>query len=431
MLQAQLARLIRDRPAIADALDQEIEQVNAVVDALDAILSRQNYRLALWRAARRDLGYRRFFGVNALAALRVEDEQVFFDTHRLVLRWLADGVIDGLRVDHPDGLRDPEAYFLRLREAAPEAWIVAEKILEPGEELRATWPVAGTTGYDFLNHVGGLFVDPGGEHALTELYAEVIGERRDYHEEVRRTKALVLGEELGSDFNRLTQLFLDLCEQHRRHRDYTRDELHCGAPRGDRVHAVYRTYVRADDPSATPTPDDERFITQALALARERRPDLDERLFGFLEDVLLLRVRGALETELVTRFQQLTGPAMAKGAEDTAFYTYHRLTSLNEVGGDPGRFGVSPFEFHAFARRTFERWPETLLATATHDHKRGEDVRPRISALSEIPDEWAAAVRRWRTIGDAVPRRRPGPTRTSSTCCTRRSSERGRSRPSA
>jgi (1->4)-alpha-D-glucan 1-alpha-D-glucosylmutase len=408
VLQAWLERLLRERPDLGDALDREIEETNANLEALDALLARQNYRLALWRAARRDLGYRRFFGINTLAALRIEDDHVFFDTHRLVLRWVADGVVDGLRVDHPDGLRDPDAYFARLRAASPDAWIVAEKILEPGEELRAAWPIAGTTGYDFLNEVGGLFVDPGGEHALTELYAEWIGERREYADEVRAKKSLVLGEELGSDLNRLTQLLLDLCEQHRRYRDYTRDELHGALREAIACMPVYRTYVRPDDPNAGPgavAPEDARSIDTALTLARQRRPDLDPRLFDFLADVFLLRVRGTLETELVARVQQLTGSAMAKGAEDTAFYTYNRLVSLNEVGGDPARFGVSPFAFHAFARRTFERWPKTMLATATHDHKRGEDARLRISALSEVAADWSAAVARWRAL--AAPYRSP------------------------
>jgi (1->4)-alpha-D-glucan 1-alpha-D-glucosylmutase len=394
VLRRQLARLTGERPDIATAIDHVVEEINATPDALDALLEAQNYRLALWRAARRDLGYRRFFGVNTLVGLRQEDEIVFADTHRTVFRMLAAGAIDGLRVDHPDGLRDPAAYFHRLRENAPTAWITAEKILEPGEELRDDWEVDGTTGYDFLNMVGGLFVDPAGEHPLTELYAELTGRRVDFHEEVRQKKELVLNEELGSDLNRLTQLFLDVAERHRRHRDYTRDELHGGLRTVISCMPVYRTYVVAETGSVSR--DDERWIRDAVALARERRADLDPGLFEFLEGILLLRVTGSLETELVMRFQQLTGPAMAKGAEDTAFFTYNRLAALNEVGGDPGRFGVSPFEFHAFAQRRAERWPRTMNTTSTHDTKRGEDVRTRIAALSEIPDAWASTVRRWR-----------------------------------
>jgi (1->4)-alpha-D-glucan 1-alpha-D-glucosylmutase len=394
VLRRQLARLIDERPDVGAAIDDVLDELNATPDALDAFLERQNYRLALWRAARRDLGYRRFFGINTLAALRVEDELVFRDTHRLILRMVHAGEIDGLRVDHPDGLFDPLVYFERLRAAAPDAWIVAEKILEPGEPLREDWPIDGTTGYDFLNQVGGLFVDPDGEEPLTALYGELVGPV-DYQAELRAKKELVLGEELGSDFNRLTQLFLDVAEGHRRQRDYTRDELHGALRAVIACMPVYRTYVRAE--AGVVASEDERFVREAIADAAARRPDLDPGLFEFLESILLLRVTGPLEADLAMRFQQLTGPAMAKGAEDTAFYTYNRLVALNEVGGDTSRVGVSPTEFHAEARRIAERWPRTMNATSTHDAKRGEDVRLRIAALSEIAGAWASTVRGWRT----------------------------------
>jgi (1->4)-alpha-D-glucan 1-alpha-D-glucosylmutase len=394
VLRRQLARLIGERPDVAAAIDDVLDELNATPDALDAFLERQHYRLALWRAARRDLGYRRFFGINTLAALRIEDELVFRDTHRLILRMVDGGEIDGLRVDHPDGLYDPLAYLERLRAAAPDAWIVAEKILEPGESLREDWPIDGTTGYDFLNEVGGLFVDPAGEAPLTALYEELVGPV-DYQAELRGKKELVLGEELGSDFNRLTQLFLDVAEGHRRQRDYTRDELHGALRAVIACMPVYRTYVRAE--AGVVASEDKGFVRAAIADAAARRPDLDPGLFEFLESILLLRVTGPLEADLAMRFQQLTGPAMAKGAEDTAFYTYNRLLALNEVGGDPSRFGASPAEFHAFAGRIADRWPRTMNATSTHDTKRGEDVRLRIAALSETAEAWASTVREWRS----------------------------------
>jgi (1->4)-alpha-D-glucan 1-alpha-D-glucosylmutase len=394
ILRRLLARLLAEEPKTADAVDEEIARINADVDALDALLGAQNYRLAFWRAAGRDLGYRRFFDVSGLIGLRVEDESVFADTHGLILRWLAGGVLDGIRVDHPDGLRDPLEYLDRLRAASRRGWIIVEKILAPGERLRANWPVDGTTGYDFLNLVGGLFVDPAGEPELTALNTEITGEGRDFAAVSRECRLLVLRDTLGSELNRLTALLLDVCEGHRRYRDYTRHELHEALREVAAGMPVYRTYVRGL--AGVVAPEDETAVAAAVAAARTARPDLDPALFGFLGDILSLRVRGDLESDLVMRFQQLTGAVMAKGVEDTAFYRYLRLTSLNEVGGDPGRFGVSVAEFHRANEDRLERSAATMLTTSTHDTKRGEDVRVRISALSEIPAAWAAAAGRWR-----------------------------------
>ena len=388
----------RERPEVAEAVDTVIAELNANYDALHMLLERQNYRLAFWRAAARDLGYRRFFDINTLVGLRMEDEQVFSDTHALVLRWLGEGVLDGVRIDHPDGLRDPEAYCQRLHRAAPQAWIVVEKILEPGERLRDAWPVAGTTGYDFLNRVGGLFVDPAGEQPLTELYAEFTGESVDYPALVRAKKHQTLHELLGSDVNRLTALFIEVCERHRRHRDYTRYELHEVLREVIACFPVYRTYVQAE--TGHVNDDDVRYVTEAVERAKSCRPELDAALFDFLHDLLLLRVRGDLESELVMRFQQLTGPTMAKGLEDTVFYSFNRLVSLNEVGGDPGHFGVSPAAFHQACLEAQQRWPQGMLATSTHDTKRSEDVRVRIHLLSEIPARWAKAVRCWAALNE-------------------------------
>jgi (1->4)-alpha-D-glucan 1-alpha-D-glucosylmutase len=226
VIRVQLAHLLAEQPELATAIDAVIAEVNASPDALHALLERQNYRLAFWRSAARDLGYRRFFDVNSLVALLMEDERVFADTHALVLKWLGDGILDGLRIDHPDGLRDPKAYCQRLHQACPQAWIVVEKIFEPGERLPDSWPVAGTTGYDFLNRVGGFFIDATSEQPLTELYTAFTGEPSDYAALVREKKHRMLHELLGSDVNRLTGLFVEICERFRRHRDYTRHELH-------------------------------------------------------------------------------------------------------------------------------------------------------------------------------------------------------------
>jgi len=389
----QLHDLCEHDPAVARAIDEALSKTNADPDALDLVLSQQNYRLAFWRTAGRELGYRRFFDINTLAGLRMEDERVFRFTHRLILGWLRTGVLDGVRIDHPDGLRDPATYFERLHTAAPEAWIVAEKILEPGEELRPSWRIAGTTGYEFLFRANALFVDPAGEKPLTDFYTEFTGESSDYREVVRSRKEQVLRETLGSDVNQLTALFASVCEAHRRFRDFTRHDIHQAIRVLISCFPIYRTYVVAE--TGHVEPDDVRYINEAVDDAKCRRTDIPPDLFDFIRSVLLLEVRGERESEFVMRFQQFTGPAMAKGVEDTVFYGFNRLVSLNEVGGDPQVFGISPDEFHRLSEESFRRWPTTMLASTTHDTKRSEDVRARINLISEMPGRWTAAVRRW------------------------------------
>lgn len=370
-------------------------QLNADFDALAELLENQHYRLVFWRAGARDLNYRRFFAINELAGIRIEDETVFDATHRLILDWLLKGVVGGIRIDHPDGLRDPQAYFDRLRTAVPEAWVVVEKILHPGEDLPRQWPVDGTTGYDFLCLAGGLFVDPAGEAPLTEFYAEFTGEQIDYADLVRKCKQQVIDELLGADINRLTEILIRICEKHRRFRDYTRPELD-GAIRFVLAEMrVYRTYVRTDGRLREA---DRRIIGQAISEAASRHPEIDPRLFGFIQNLLLCRYPENPECDFMLRFQQLSGPVMAKGVEDTAFYRYHRLSGLNEVGGDPSHFGLSLSDFHAAMAKRAETCPAAMLATSTHDTKRSEDMRARLALISEIPRQWAEAVRRWSVI---------------------------------
>jgi (1->4)-alpha-D-glucan 1-alpha-D-glucosylmutase len=397
VVRRQLARLFEDQPEVALTVNAVVEETNANPDRLDVLLSRQNYRPAFWRTAGRELDYRRFFDVHSLAGLRAEDERVFADTHALILDMVRRGVLDGLRIDHPDGLRDPEQYFRRLHEAAPGAWIVVEKILEPGERLPESWPVDGTTGYDFLNLVGGLFVDPDGEGPLTDLYTELTGSPADWPQLVWEKKHLVLDQLLAAEVNRVAEIFLQVCERHRRYRDYLRHELREAVREVAACFPVYRSYVRAE--AGEVGPQDVEHINAAIDAARTRRPDLPFDLFDFFRDLLLLKVRGPVESEMVMRFQQLTGPVMAKGVEDTAFYNFHRLVSLNEVGGDPSRFGISPQEVHRALAEAQERWPRAMLATSTHDTKRSEDVRARLALLSEIPERWGEAVRRWTARG--------------------------------
>jgi (1->4)-alpha-D-glucan 1-alpha-D-glucosylmutase len=396
VLKLQLNRLLNDRAELATAVDDEVARLNADVDRLDALISAQNYRLAFWRAAREDLDYRRFFDVTTLAGLRMEDERVFTQTHELVLGWLRDGVLDGLRIDHPDGLRDPKTYFDRLRAAAPDAWIVAEKIVEPGEELPADWPIAGTTGYDFLNQVNRLYTDPFGEEPLTQLYAEFAGESRSFAEIAYQSKRQVVADILAAEVNRLTEYLASVVHGHRRQRDYSRSQMRAVLRELIACFPVYRTYVRPEHGAVASA--DVRYVTAACAEALERRPDLPRDLVDFVADVLLLRVSGERESEFVARFQQLTGPVMAKGVEDTAFYRYFRLTSANEVGADPGAFSLSVADFHAANEAAAAQWPSRMLASTTHDTKRSEDVRARISLLSEMPQRWRDEVFGWRDL---------------------------------
>ena len=397
VLRAQLARLADDDPDVAVALDAVVAEANADPDALDQLLDRQNYRLAYWRTAGEELPYRRFFDVTTLAGLRVEDELVFADTHALVLRWVRDGVLHGLRVDHPDGLRDPAGYLRRLADATGGVWTVVEKILEPGERVPVSWPVAGTTGYEFLGQLTRLFVDDEAETRLTALYTELSGVTADFGAVAHDAKADVLRSVLGADLERVTAALVDVCEHRRRYRDYTRSELRETLAEVVACFPVYRTYV---DPIEGATVQDAVHVRAAIDAARAHKPDLDPDLLDLLGDVLLARVEGRAEAEFVARFQQLTGPVMAKGVEDTAFYRFNRLLALNEVGGDPSRFGDAPDAFHASNADAAVHAPARMVTTSTHDTKRSDDVRARLVLLTHGPDAWEAAVRRWTVHND-------------------------------
>jgi (1->4)-alpha-D-glucan 1-alpha-D-glucosylmutase len=389
-----LARVLDETPPLARLVDAVLAEINGDPDRLHVVLERQNYRLAYWKLANQELDYRRFFDINTLLALRVEDDEVFEATHALPLQWLADGSVQGLRIDHIDGLYDPEAYLRRLRQAAPRAWILAEKILEHGERIPPGWPIDGTTGYDFLNHAMWVLVDPEGEGPLTRFWAELAPEEADFEALVSRCKRHVLKEALAADLNRLVERLAALASKHRRHRDWSRYELGEALTEIVVAFPVYRTYVRPGGEGIGEA--DRPVIQRACERARVARTDMDPRVFDFLESMLMLKAPEANELELVLRFQQLTGPAMAKGLEDTAFYRYARLLALNEVGGDPSRFGETRKELHAWLDERQELNPQSLNATSTHDTKRSEDVRARLLVLSEAPDEWWQRVEAWR-----------------------------------
>jgi len=398
VLYTLLERMCAEEAGVCGGIDKSLAELNANLDALDDFLNQQNYRLAYWKTSGQQISFRRFFDVNSLVGLRVEREHVFEESHALVLEWLRRGVLDGVRVDHPDGLRDPLEYFKRLREHAPDAWIVGEKILEPGEFLRESWPIQGTSGYDFLNAVGCLVVDAGGMVELSRVYQAFLGKQfagqlTEFSAVAHEKKINVLQEALGSDVNRLTSLFVEICESNRNQRDFTQTEVRRAIRELAACFAIYRTYVVPDREEITD--EDRAYIVQATECAKQKRQDVDAGLFDFLRDVLTMEVKGKQETEFVLRFQQFTGPVMAKGVEDTAFYCYNRLTGLNEVGNDPGRNGLSVEEFHAYCAKMQATHPVTMTALATHDTKRSDDVRARLAVLSEMPGRFGGVAQRW------------------------------------
>jgi (1->4)-alpha-D-glucan 1-alpha-D-glucosylmutase len=410
-----LARLCADSRDIARFIARNLAEFNGTpgvpssFDRLHDLLEHQAYRLAYWRVAADEINYRRFFDTNDLAALSMENEEVFRATHPFVLDLISEGKLHGLRIDHPDGLYDPETYFRRLQDgvaalarpqpspATPRFYIVAEKILEAGENLPIQWPVQGTTGYDFANLVNGLFVWSGAEPALDAFYREFSGHRTDFGELLYESKRLIMKVALSSELTVLANRLSRIAESDRRTRDYSLTGLRDALREIIACFPVYRTYVTGAGASER----DAAYIDQAVTEAKRRSPAGDLSVFDFIRDLLRVQTEGKPDRyreqviSFAMKFQQVTGPVMAKGMEDTAFYRYHRLLSLNEVGGDPRRFGVSLDDFHRCKQTYAATWPHSLLSTSTHDTKRSEDVRARLDVLSEVPEEWIAAVRRW------------------------------------
>jgi (1->4)-alpha-D-glucan 1-alpha-D-glucosylmutase len=368
------------------------------------LVTEQWYRLAHWRVADEELNYRRFFDVDTLAAVRVETQEVFDATHELLLALLHEGKLNGFRIDHPDGLADPRGYLRRLAERTGGAWVVVEKILEGTEELPHDWPCAGTTGYDALLRVGGLFVDPAGAAPLAALHSELTGSPADFSPVVEEAKREVVEHGQYAEVHRLVELLARICQDDVRLRDHTRRAFHEVVVELLVHFDVYRAYVV---PGEQPAPTAIAALERAAEKARQ---NLDEDRQETLDVVLQLllgketgtasRIDEHARHELIVRFQQTCGPVMAKGVEDTAFYRWFRLTSLNEVGGDPEHFGVTPEEFHAFAARLNQHWPKTMTTLSTHDTKRSEDVRARLGVLSEQPAAWSEAVREWRRLSE-------------------------------
>ena len=379
-------------PELRRTLAAELDALNGDANRLDALVRRQNYRLAYWRVASEEIDYRRFFTIETLVGVRVEDPTVFALTHRRILDLVATRRVEGLRVDHVDGLRDPAEYLARLAGESGGCYTVVEKILEAGESLPAQFAVAGTSGYEFLARVNNVLVDPAGESEMTAAYADFVGGDVDYATVVHEAKQQVMADELTAEVDRLVALLSGICENHRRQRDQTRRELRDHLRTLVASYGVYRSYVR---PGEAVRPADRRAIDEAVAEAHARRPDCDVELLAFLGSLARGEHSGALEVEFAVRLQQLTAPVMAKGVEDTAFYRYNRLVSLNEVGGDPGVFGRPLDAFHSDTAAIAACWPMTMLTLSTHDTKRSADVRARLHVLSEIPTAWRLAVSRW------------------------------------
>ncbi len=405
-MKAELQGVATDGAALAaiEAALQDYDQKHGAdaVDRLDALLRQQNYRLSYWRVSADEINYRRFFDVNDLAGVRVEDAEVLTQTHRFVFELINSGRIQGLRIDHIDGLFNPGSYCELLQDRAAALghpqYLVVEKILARFEHLRKDWRIAGTTGYDFMNLVNGIFIDAKAEDAFDRLYRQFAGISGTFEQFANRAKKDIMRTSLASELEVLATMLDRLAKLDRRSNDYTFNVLRDALSETVAAFPVYRTYVTSESIEE----EDRHFIDWALSAARKRSDLGDERVFEFIESLLTMKASDVSANydrrevlRFTMKFQQYTSPVMAKAVEDTAFYRYVRLVSLNEVGGDPRRFGTAPAAFHHANVERARDFPDAMLATATHDHKRGEDTRTRIDALSEMPGLWDRTIKRW------------------------------------
>ena len=444
VVKRRLWNLYQNSSAIRGFIDANVTIFNGIkgdprsFDLLDALLREQVYRISHWRVATEEINYRRFFDINSLGAIRMEDPAVFEMTHRLIFRLVATGKVSGLRIDHADGLRNPEDYIKRLQSGCfirmygdvsetprPEGndvedmeaalrkkygrilaadpsykpfYIIGEKILLKGEKLPEDWPVFSTTGYDFANQLNGLFVDTSNAKAFEALYTRFMQHRIDFQDAVYEKKKLVMQASMSSEVNTLGHYLNRISEQNRHTRDFTLNSLIKSIVEVIACFPVYRTYINSFEVLER----DRQYIEAATGRAKRQNPAISASVFDFIRDVLLLRIPDTMADEFkpawldfVKRFQQITGPVMAKGVEDTVFYLYNRLVSLNEVGGSPERFGITLEAFHGQNIERCKSRPLAMLASTTHDTKRSEDVRARINVLSEIPEQWREGLYRW------------------------------------
>ncbi len=459
----RLAALVAQSREISGAIKSAVRDFNGKrgdprsFDRLEELLSEQSYRLCFWRVAADEINYRRFFDINELAAIRVEEPEVFTSVHDLIFRLMKEGHVTGLRIDHIDGLYDPEQYLRHLQGGCRKAlrqsitaavaaagasttgvsgdgsqnrspnpqsaierpcYVVVEKILGHDERLRESWATFGTTGYDFLNLLNGLFVETQNADTFRNLYRRLAGVESDFADLAYRSKKLILQTAMSSELHVLARRLDRISEQSRDTRDFTLNSLQSALGEVIACFPVYRSYIHMarkrtgrsgsemNGPSADEVgEEDRRYISKAIRNAKRRAPTISSSTFDFIESLLMLRDPEGIDDEwrgerreFVMRFQQLTGPVTAKGIEDTAFYRFYPLASLCEVGGDPSRFGVSLGAFHRLNRERMALWPDAMLASSTHDTKRSEDARARINTLSEIPARWFRAVRRWQKM---------------------------------
>ena len=420
IVKRRLERRCQEAPQVQRAIEKALAQINGrpgdprSFDRLDELLNAQSYRLAFWRVAAEEINYRRFFDVNDLAAIRMELPEVFDAAHQLVVDLVRTGAVTGLRIDHPDGLYLPKEYLEALQRRCAKVlgiplpkdgravYMIAEKILTGAEKLRSDWPLYGTTGYDFANQVAGVFVDAAAEAPMTRTFHRFVGHTMHFGHLVYAKKRLVMRIALANEVEVLGNMLDRLSEKNRWFRDFTFEALARAVRETIACFPVYRTYLAPGQPVSD---QDRQVIERAIAAAKRRNPAMEESIFNFLRDILLFRFPENLDVQareehmhFVLKFQQFTGPIMAKGVEDTAFYIYNRLAALNEVGGEPQQFGLSVDAFHERNLDRHRNWPATLLATSTHDTKRSEDVRARMIAISEIPELWRRSLQRWRTV---------------------------------
>jgi (1->4)-alpha-D-glucan 1-alpha-D-glucosylmutase len=457
VIKRRLAAVATASPEVAAYIEDNVRIFNGEpgnprsFDLLDAVLSACSYRLAHWRVAGEEINYRRFFDINGLAAIREEDPDVFQEAHQRIFGWLREGCVTGLRIDHPDGLFDPTAYFLDLQaqyfverahalflkesgegdtrwpgvEAALRArwraevtehpdsplrkalYVIVEKIQGGRERIPDAWAVHGTTGYRFANAVSGIFVQPAAEASLTETYERFVGAGTDFEELVYQKKLLIMRVSMASEINVLAHELNRISEMSRRTRDFTLNSLRRALVEFIALFPVYRTYVDGWRPELDAR--DVQYVEWTIQRAKERNATTNASIFDFLRDVLLRRYpeqssekERAVMLRFAMKLQQVTGPVMAKGLEDTVFYIYNRLVSLNEVGGEPERFGVRTTTFHLRNQERAERWPASQLTSSTHDTKRSEDVRARINVLSELPEEWRKRVKKWARLTEKL-----------------------------